>query len=170
MNTGSLLIRPALDTDLTAINAIISDCVMRWDLPLRVKRLSLPAYHYDLQDLEHLEIFLATTTAHDVVGVAAIDSSASAVVEEQEQHGLLHGIYVKPESQGAGVGSLLIDLAMSRVEHTGAAGLLVRAQPDAIGFFVNSGFEQLPVMDEVADYPYRFWRANPSAAPARIAC
>ncbi len=44
MQTTDIDIRLAGHADLEAINRVIEVAVMTWDLPDRVKRLSLPAY------------------------------------------------------------------------------------------------------------------------------
>jgi hypothetical protein len=49
-------------------------------------------------------------------------------------------------------------------------GLLVKAQSDAVDFFVARGLQRLPVVDPDRDYPHRFWKAtdrNDSKGPQR---
>jgi hypothetical protein len=41
---------------------------------------------------------------------------------------------------------------------TDARGLLVKAQHEAVGFFVRRGLNTLPVEDDSRDYPYRLWK------------
>ena len=64
-------LRPATPTDLDAINAVIERAVMTWNLPHRVKRLTLPSYRYNAHDLDHLHMVLAGDAGHAVLGVAA---------------------------------------------------------------------------------------------------
>jgi hypothetical protein len=47
-------IRTARESDLGALNEVIEACVMGWNLPERVKRLSLGSYRYQPHDLAHL--------------------------------------------------------------------------------------------------------------------
>ena len=65
-------IRPANTDDLDAINQVITRGVMTWNLPERVKRLSLPSYHYDKLDLQHFQILLACID-DTLAGVIALD-------------------------------------------------------------------------------------------------
>ena len=59
MPLSAINLRPALKTDLDAINRVIEAAVMTWKLPERVKRLSLPSYRYTLADFAHLEMVVA---------------------------------------------------------------------------------------------------------------
>ena len=72
---------------------------------------------------------------------------------------LLHGLYVDPDRQRAGAGSRLLDTALAAAREQGSNGLLVKAQPEAEGFFLARGLERLPIADPVRDYPHRFWKA-----------
>jgi GNAT superfamily N-acetyltransferase len=72
---------------------------------------------------------------------------------------LLHGLYVDPQRQRTGVGSRLLEAAVSAAGEQGFDGLLVKARPEAEGFFLARGLTQLPVTDAERDYPHRFWKA-----------
>jgi len=57
--SDSARIRPARQIDLDAINRVIEAAVMTWDLPARVRRLSLASYSHTLLDLQHLDMVVA---------------------------------------------------------------------------------------------------------------
>ena len=151
-------VRPAKGEDLTSINQIITDCVYRWDLSDRVKRLTLQSYLYDSHDLDHLDIFVATNKGGDMLGVAALESANSSDLPANLSGLLLHGLYVAPEYQRKQVGNKLMDHSMEHVKQQQMQGLLVKAQPDANSYFEKQGFECLPVNNINKDYPYRWWK------------
>jgi N-acetylglutamate synthase-like GNAT family acetyltransferase len=151
-------IKRAKIDDLQTINQIITDCVMGWKLPDRVKRLSLTSYHYNDYDLEHQEIFTAVLDEKDIVGAMALEDADVSGLPANKLGLLLHGIYVTPEHQSAGIGKQLITYAFQLVQEKKLSGLLVKAQPDANTFFKKIGFEKLPVFNEDKDYPHRWWK------------
>ena len=61
--------------DLETVNALIERAIDSWNLPERVKRLSLPLYHYHEHDLEFLELVVADVEAGGIVGVAAWETA-----------------------------------------------------------------------------------------------
>ena len=77
MNTSSPTLRRGKTADLEGCNAVIEAAVMSWDLPERVKRLSLPNYRYDAHDLEHLDLRVAEESLRGIVGVAAWEPAAA---------------------------------------------------------------------------------------------
>ena len=151
-------LRWATPADLEALNAVIEAAVMTWDLPERVKRLSLPSYRYAPHDLDHLQIMVAEAPDSGIVGVAAWEPADSGDTPAGSRALLLHGIYVMPERQGAGTGTRLVDAAVAAAGEQGFDGLLVKAQAGANRFFRSLGFEQLPVENPERDYPHRFWK------------
>ena len=153
---GSVL-RPAVPGDLDQINALIGRAVMTWALPERVKRLALPVYHCDRQDLEHLSILVAEDDAAALVGVAAWEPADPRDCPPGRRGLLLHGLYVEPDRQGLGLGSRLLAAAESDARDQRYDGLLVKAQADAVGFFRARGLEPLACEDPDRDYPNRFW-------------
>ena len=70
---------------------------------------------------------------------------------------LLHGLYVDPDQQRHGTGSLLLSAAIIAAREQGYDGLLVKAQVDAEGFFRAKGLRRLAIEDETRDYPNRYW-------------
>lgn len=156
-------LRVARETDLDALNAVVSACVMSWNLPERVKRLSLRSYCYTAFDLEHLEIQLALTKqSSQVIGVAAWEAAVSTDLPTGKSGLLLHGLYVDPQFQNRGIGRRLVEAVMEVAQERSVDGLLVKAQPDAVGFFRSLGFRHVPVETPERDYPYRWWKSLPA--------
>ena len=152
-------LRPAAAVDLPAINAVIEGAVMTWELPERVKRLVLPSYRYSRHDLDHLHLVVAEAPDGGIAGVAAWETADQRDVPAGKTGLLLHGLYVDPEQQRRGVGTLLLDAAVSAAREQGVDGLLVKAQPDAVDFFVARGLTRLAVEDPDRDYAHRYWLA-----------
>lgn len=155
--TSPLRIRLALAAELAAINAIVERAVMTWKLPERVKRLALPSYRYHAHDLAHQRILVAERLDTGIVGVAALEEAEPKDLPTAGGGLLLHGLYVDPAWQGQGVGSRLLEAALDTCRQTGQGGLLVKAQPDAAGFFQRRGMQRLAMKDPDRDYPYRYW-------------
>jgi predicted N-acetyltransferase YhbS len=155
MNTFNL--RPATPADLDAVNTVIERAVMTWNLPERVKRLTLPSYRYSAHDLNHLKLMVAERTGSGIVGVAAWEPASARDLPAGKTGLLLHGLYVDPAQQRAGIGRRLLDAAVAAAREQGFNGLLVKARPEAEGFFLARGLTPLPVTDAERDYPHRFW-------------
>lgn len=152
-----MLLREATPADLPAINTLISAAVMTWNLPERVKRLSLPSYHYDQTDLQHLVIQLAETEPGRLAGIVAWEPADTRDTPQAQPGLLLHGIYVLPDVHQQGIGRQLLAAAQQAARQGGYAGLLVKAQPDAEGFFLACGLSPLPVTDKSRHYHHRYW-------------
>lgn len=152
-------LRPATGADLAAINAVIERAVTTWNLSERVKRLTLPSYRYNAHDLEHLRIVLAEDADGTVLGVAAWEPASPRDLPAGKTGLLLHGLYVDPQCQRAGAGRQLLDAAVGAAREQGFDGLLVKARPEAEGFFLACGHVALPVTDAERHYPHRFWKA-----------
>lgn len=152
-------IRSGTEKDLPRINDIVEACVLTWDIPERVKRLSMSSYLYTAIDLDHQTLLVAEDQASDITGVAAIETAESADLPSGTSGLLLHGLYVNPDFQRQGIARQLLDSVISRVKSEDLDGLLVKAQFDALGFFEAQGFSALPVKDAKRDYPYRLWLA-----------
>lgn len=158
---AAVSIRPAQAADIAALNGVIERAIMAWQLPDRVKRLSLPGYRYHPHDLDHLHIVVAEDEAHAIVGVAAWEAANPRNVPAGRRGLLLHGIYVDPAKQHRGVGSRLLDAAQRAACKDGYDGLLVKAQADANAFFAARGMLRLAVENPERDYPHRWWQACP---------
>ncbi|MGB5441149.1 MAG: hypothetical protein WBN57_00770, partial [Gammaproteobacteria bacterium] len=66
-----LNLRPAGLADLQQVNALIESAIYTWDLPERVKRLTMPLYLYHQHDLDFLELMVAEAETGSIVGIAA---------------------------------------------------------------------------------------------------
>lgn len=167
-------IRPAVLSDLPAINHVVERAVMTWRLPGRVKRLALPSYRYHAHDLDHQRILVAVAAEAGIVGVATLEEADPCDLPGAGPALLLHGLYVDPGWQGQGIGTRLLEAALAACGESTCRGLLVKAQADAVGFFQARGFERLPVRDPDRDYIHRYWapvapRAGPTGAGTRAA-
>ena len=157
VDTLGAVLRPAVPGDLDRINVLIGRAVMTWALPERVKRLALPVYHYDPQDMEHLCILVAEQGAAALIAVAAWEPAEARDCPQGRRGLLLHGLYVDPDRQRQGLGSRLLAAAVSAAQAQRYDGLLVKAQADAVGFFLARGLEPLACEDPDRDYANRFW-------------
>ena len=155
--TTAFHLRQAHAEDLPAINGIVERAIATWQLPERVKRLSLPSYRYHAHDLVHLHLMVAENADHALVGVAAWEAANPHDLPAGQSGLLLHGLYVDPARQHRGVGSQLLDATAAAARAQGFDGVLVKAQADANGFFETRGLQRLPVEDAARHYPQRFW-------------
>jgi len=153
----AISLRLATLADLDAVNAVIEHAVMTWNLPERVKRLTLPSYRYQPHDLNHLQLMVAERAGAGIVGVAAWEPANARDLPAGKTGLLLHGLYVDPAQQRAGIGRRLLAEAVEAAREQGFDGLLVKARPEAEGFFLARGLTPLPVTDAERDYPHRFW-------------
>ena len=142
--------------DLAAVNRVVEAALMTWDLAPRVKRLILPVYRYTEADWIHADL-VAARVGGQIVGVACYEPADRSDVEGGRTACLLHGLYVDPHFHGRGVGRKLIARVVSQAADEGYDGLLVKANPEACGFFRHIGLEELEVRDAEQDYPHRFW-------------
>lgn len=149
-------LRQATTADLPAVNAVIEAAVMGWQLPERVKRLSLSSYRYDQVDMQHLTLMIAEQGAA-IIAVAAWEAADADDTPQQQPGLLLHGLYVHPDFQQQGIGQQLLQLAGKVARAEGYAGLLVKAQADAETFFMANGLQKLPVADPARHYENRYW-------------
>ena len=136
---------------------------MGWNLPERIKRLSLSSYRYTQLNFQHMQVKVAEQEG-EVVGVAAWETDTEALGDKQ-QGLLLHGLYVHPQHQHNGIGSRLCRAAKQAVNEYGYDGMLVRAQADADGFFLSQGMQRLPIEDPHRHYANRFWLPVDQSAP-----
>lgn len=150
--------RAATAIDLGEINDVVRQCVMTWDLPERVKRLSLGSYLYNAHDLLHLEMRVALDDSGRIQGVAAWEPAEPSDLPPGTEGILLHGLFVHPAAQGDAIGSGLVDIVVEAARLSGNDGVLVKAQADANGFFRKRGFTHLLVKDPARDYANRWWK------------
>lgn len=150
-----ITLRDADAADLDALNAIIESAIMTWDLPDRVKRLSLPSYKYDAFDLKEMEIVLAECGT-EIRGVAAWGKSLDG--PDGEPALLLHGIYVAPRFHHRGIGRRLFRAAEAAALAQACAGVLVKAQRGSEAFYLSMGMDKLVGADTRRDFENRFWK------------
>jgi predicted N-acetyltransferase YhbS len=166
VNPATIPLRPAVAADIEALNGVVERAFMTWNLPERVKRLSLPSYRYRAIDLQFQHLVVAETAVHGIIGVAAWEPAEARDLPSGLTGLLLHGLYVEPAHIHRGIGSQLLDAALDAARAQAVDGLLVKAQADAISFFVARGMRLLPVQDAERDYPHRYWQAVDLVVPA----
>ena len=71
---------------------------------------------------------------------------------------LLHGIYVQPDQQRRGIGSRLFNEVVNTARSLQLDGVLVKAQNDAVKFFIAQGMQKLEVENLQRDYENRYWK------------
>lgn len=149
-------LRAARAQDLEGINRVIAAAMDCWRISDRVKRISLPLYQYQAEDMDFLQIFVAENAEAELLGVAALEEGDS--MDEPSDPGLisLHGIYVDPAFHGRSVGASLLGQVERIAFLQGYRVMTVKAKADSTGFFTGQGYEKLPVRDPHRDYPYRF--------------
>jgi predicted N-acetyltransferase YhbS len=155
-SSSKTILRFGSTDDLDAVNTLVEAAIMTWDLPERVKRLSVPSYRYNNHDLEHLKLVIVESATGDIMGIATWEPADAADTPQNQKGLLLHGLYVHPEHHYQGIGSRLLEVALDAGRQVGYDGLLVKANKDAKGFFAARGLRRLTV-ERPGDYPYRFW-------------
>jgi GNAT superfamily N-acetyltransferase len=158
LNRTDITIRTARQADLEAINRVVEAAVMTWQLPERVKRLSLPSYRYTDIDFDHFEMVVAGDERQNTMGIATWELADAKDAPAGQTALLLHGIYVDPSYHHQGIGGLLFQAAERAVRKHRCDGLLVKVQEDANGFFISQGMHRLPVEDPQRHYANRFWK------------
>lgn len=142
-------LRKATPDDLMFINGIIETAVMSWQLPERVKRLSLPNYRYSADHFESLSLFLANgKDSADVLGVLALADEGEAEMPYGQTSSVIHGIYVDPFNHREGIGKKLVAHAVKLARRAEKDGVLATVQPDAFAFFEAVGFARCETGDE----------------------
>ena len=150
-------LRNATESDLPTINLVIEAAVMTWNLPERVKRLSLPSYYYNKIDLQHFVIIVAEQDDH-IVAVAAWEQADSKNTPDQQSGLLLHGLYVHPNAQQQGIATQLLKAAENATRSQGLSGLLVKAQTDAVGYFIKRGMVAVEIQNHGRGFANRLWK------------
>ena len=151
------ILRNARRSDLDAINRVIEAAVMGWDLPERVKRLSLPVYRYTLADFDHMQMVVLEQADGAIIGIAACEPADERDAPVGKMALLLHGIYILPRQQLRGLGSRLFEATLDLAADMKLDGLLVKAHPGAGNFFQSRGMRKLPVDPSANEYEYRYW-------------
>jgi len=144
--------------DLDRINVIIKSAIDTWQLSERVKRMSLPLYCYQEEDLMHMQFLIAEIADIGIVGFAALEETDTTELPDTQRAMLLHGLYVDPFYHSQGIATQLVESAELSACKSGVNGLLVKAQTDSAPFFDKKGFIKLTVEDYSRDYGYRYWK------------
>jgi len=152
---SALPIRPLRHQDLDSINAVITEAVMAWPLPERIKRLSLPLLGYDDVDLDHFEGIGAWASW----GPAQDGALCGAALWDNE---VLHGLYVRPQVQGCGIGRTLLDAVRIRARRAGVRRLLIKAERVSASYFRQQG---LAAAGAESPYPYAFYLSTVAPVP-----
>ncbi|MCW9030733.1 MAG: GNAT family N-acetyltransferase [Gammaproteobacteria bacterium] len=147
----------ATQHDLNGINQVIEAAIMRWNLPERVKRLSLPSYFYNELDLHHFEIIVAKQD-DNIIGIASWERADNKDTPGNQSGLLLHGLYVHPDNQNQGIGKELLKAAENAAREKGLAGILVKAQADAVNYFLKQGMAEVEIKNTARDYAHRLWK------------
>jgi predicted N-acetyltransferase YhbS len=163
-------LRPAQLQDLDDINRVIEAAVQSWDLPERVKRLSLFSYRYTEVDFDHLEMIVAEIDTQGIIGVAAWEMADAKDAPSGKRALLLHGIYVVPSMHDQGIGRQLFHSAENAVRRYQVPGLLVKAQAGANGFFLAMGMQPLANGDSATRYANSFWKDSASQVRETQSC
>jgi N-acetylglutamate synthase-like GNAT family acetyltransferase len=142
-------IRNARPLDLDTANHIIEAAIMTWDLPERVKRLTLPSYKYTDHDLDHMTIVVAEGD-EQIVGVAAWEEINSDL--------LLHGIYVDPQHHRRGIGTALFQAVETAAQNMQLQGIVVKAQKGSEPFYQSLGMHKMDVTDQRQDFENRYYK------------
>lgn len=156
MSNTNIIIRSTSEDDLDAINGVIEAAVMNWQLPERVKRLALPSYRYNAMDLKYFSLAVAEENG-EILALAAWDTDQHQGPNDSMGL-LLHGIYVQPDQQRRGIGSRLFNEVVNTARSLQLDGVLVKAQNDAVKFFIAQGMQKLEVENLQRDYENRYWK------------
>jgi len=149
----SIHIKAAKLSDLDDINRVIEAAVMGWDLPERVKRLSLSSYHYSECDFNNLEIMVAIDRYLKVVGVVALEQTGINTRLTDFPPLTIHGFYVHPDYQSRGIGKILFNAVEKAARQLQYKGLIVKAHTSATRFFISQGMKSLEIENTQKDYP-----------------
>lgn len=144
--------------DLPDINNIIELAISSWNLPQRVKRLSLSSYLYDELDLQHYTIFLAQVN-NNTIGIISYEQAESKDVSLEKNVLFVHGLYVAPDFQRQGAGSFLIHAVEKIAKKNNLGGILIKAQKEAIPFYLKNKFMQIQATNARREYPERYWKS-----------
>ena len=142
--------------DLDHINDIIKAAIDTWQLSERVKRMSLPLYYYQQDDLIHMQFLIAEIADVGIVGLATLEETDTVELANAQRTMLLHGLYVAPYYHRQGIATQLVESAELCACKHNLSGLLVKAQADSAPFFNKKGFNKLLVEDFSRDYSHRY--------------
>jgi len=156
-------VHAAAGDELEAINAVVASAVLAWPMAERLKRIALRVLRYDPLDFQDMEILVARKPAGKngrLVGVAAWDIRTPYRSRAGQLGALLHGLYVLPQMQRAGIGSALQHHVARAAAGKGFDGLLVKSERVSVSYFEHCGYQRMPA-DGIpgVSYPHLFWKA-----------
>jgi len=157
MINESITLSAVTKADIDKVNQIIESAIRCWNLPERVKRLSIPSYLYNEWDLQQFDIVVAKQS-DTIIGVASWQQASNKDTPKQQNGLLLHGLYVQPEFQNKTAGKQLLHAAEASARDKGLNGLLVKAHKDATTFFIKNNFEAVKSAHAPNQYTYLFWK------------
>lgn len=105
-----------------------------------------------LRQLRDLPTFARSFGRHLPRAMSAFGSAEKR--RPDEDHWFLDIIGVRPDRQGAGVGSALMRTALAQVDEAGLPAFLVTSHPSNVPFYVKLGFE---VTEEYDIGPVHVW-------------
>jgi len=156
--TINVRLAQASPLELDRINDVVTAALYSWELPDRVKRISLPIYRYHANDFEHMQFLVADIGGPGITGLVALEEVDVPEWPDSRKMLLLHGLYVYPCQHRQGTGTRLVEAAEAVAKGKAIGHLLVRAQAEAQPFFLKCGFSKLPVVDDSRDYAHRYWK------------
>lgn len=151
----SFSVREAAVCDLPLVNWVITSAVNSWNLSDRLKRLSLSLLHYDAVDLQDYEILVYFRDEYPLA-VGAWEFGPSYAGPDGMPSALFHGLYVRADFQGLGIGQQMQGTVADRARAQGFGGLFVKSQRVSTGYFVQQGFSRT---QGTGVYPYQFWKS-----------
>ena len=90
-NNQPVSLRPAGESELNQINLVITSAINAWQLPDRLKRLSLGLLHYEATDLQDYEILLYSRQDYPIA-VGAWEHGTCYLGPGETASALLHGL------------------------------------------------------------------------------
>jgi len=157
--TERISVHEATASDLHTVNGIITESIVSWGLPDRVRRLATPSLTYNESDLKHMSVIFLINADGSGIAMAAWEEASGLDVPENTKEFLIHGLYVVPACQQRGLGTRLIELVANRISHRKSGGMTVRAWRDSVAFFLSRGFAPIKPDSSTDTYPQRLWRS-----------
>ncbi|KAF7189567.1 putative N-acetyltransferase YhbS, partial [Pseudocercospora fuligena] len=141
MSTGRHLIRirPEQSKDVPAIASLIT---MAYSNNTHLNHLALAPAISRLRSEDALPHSLVSTYACGQEEVVGHIAASPVLIDGQDQHWLgLGPLSVKPELQGQGIGTMLVDELLKAIREAGANGCVVAGRPK---FYQRFGFKRDP--------------------------
>lgn len=145
-------------SDLDTVNAVVTQAMLSWDLPARVRRLALPSLIYSSLDLEHMHIAIVDEIDGSGVGIAAWEEADQHDAPNGARAVLLHGLYVLPARQRQGTGTSLLERVEDWAVECDFDAIVLRAWRESELFFRARGFSSLNNEMAAQRYPVRMGR------------